>query len=336
MRMLLQHAVPAGGAGPAERTYRGGVDHDPLSDLPMTSSPLDREGPRRDREGRLAELLEDPAALVLDLSGDRARLRSEGGLALRRPTPEDADRLVLHLGRHEETEYLAVCHPWPQGPEAGSSGVRREERLDAAPFVGLRQAVGDLSAVETALFTTAVGLANWHHRHPFCPRCGHRTHVRSAGWVRHCPNDDSEHYPRTDPAVIMSVIDERERILLARNTSWPEGRFSVLAGFVEPGETIAAAVAREVGEETGVHVADVEFVADQPWPFPTSLMLGCAARAVTTSITPQPEEIAEARWFTREEFVAAVGDGRILTAGRMSIAARLIERWLGRRLDDLA
>ena len=309
----------------------GGVDHDPMRDLPMATFSLDREGPARGRPGRLAELLDDPGTRVLELSGDHARTKGDA-LALRAPRPGDLEALALHLGSHGGTEYVAVCRPRPDetGPEPS-----REEQLEEAPFTSLRRAASGLSELEVALFTTALGLANWHHRHPRCPRCGNPTEVADAGWVRRCPHDGSEHYPRTDPAVIMAVTDEADRLLLGRNVRWPEGRFSVLAGFVEPGETFAGAVAREVAEETGVQVTDVEFVADQPWPFPTSLMIGCAARATTSEITPQPEEIAEARWFTREEFLADVAAGRVLTAGRMSIAARLIERWLGRRLDEL-
>ena len=127
-----------------------------------------------------------------------------------------------------------------------------------------------------------------------------------------------------------------DRLLLARNIGWPEGRFSVLAGFLEPGETIAGAVAREVSEETGVAVTDVRFVADQPWPFPASLMLGCTARATTTELTCQPDEIAEARWFTREDFRRELLDGYVRAAGRLSISGRLIEGWLGQRLDEVS
>lgn len=306
------------------------MDHEALRDLPMTLADIDREGPSRADPDLLERLLADPTTKVIELRGGRASLRPDGTLLRRPPEPADADSLLLHLGRLDGVAHLAACHPQPPG-----TPVDREERLDAAPFVGLREVATDLPAQETVLFATALGLTNWHARHPFCPRCGTATEVVQAGWVRRCPQDGSEHYPRTDPAVIVAVTDEADRLLLARNVNWPEGRFSVLAGFLEPGETIAGAVAREVFEETAVEVTDVDFVADQPWPFPASLMLGCTARARTTDVICQPDEIAEARWFTREEFRTEVASGRVKAAGRLSIAARLVEGWLGERLDGL-
>lgn len=301
-----------------------------MHDLPMTVSSTDREGTRRADPDLLPRLLAEPSTRVLELRGDRTPLRPDGALALRSPEPGDDDALLVHLGRLEGQALVAVCHPSPP-----RTPVPREERLDAAPFAGLREVATELPPEHASLFATALGLANWHVRHPYCPRCGCATEIVESGWVRRCPQDGSEHYPRTDPAVIVAVTDAEDRLLLARNIGWPEGRFSVLAGFVEPGETIAAAVAREVGEETGVRVRDVRFVADQPWPFPASLMIGCTARAETTALTCQPDEIAEARWFTREEFRAEVHEGYVRAAGRLSIAARLVEGWLGQRLDDL-
>ncbi|WP_338750853.1 NAD(+) diphosphatase [Janibacter alittae] len=306
------------------------MDHQPLRDLPMTTSDIDRDAPSRSDPDLLATLLADPATRVVELRGGRASQRLDGALLRRPPEPADADSLLLYLGRLDGVAHLAACHPETPGPP-----VDREERLDAAPFVGLREVATELSADDASLFAAALGLSNWHARHRYCPRCGAATQIVMGGWVRRCPHDGSEHYPRTDPAVIVAVTDEQDRLLLGRNVGWPEGRFSVLAGFVEPGETIAAAVAREVFEETAVEVTDIEFVADQPWPFPASLMLGCRARATTTDVTCQPDEIAEARWFTREEFRTEVADGRVKAAGRLSIAARLVEGWLGRRLDDL-
>lgn len=306
------------------------MDHEPLRDLPMTASDIDRDAPSRSDPDLLERLLADPGTRVVELRGGRASQRLDGALLWRSPEPGDADSLLLYLGRLDGAAHLAACHPQEPGPP-----VDREERLDAAPFVGLREVATELSPNEAALFAMALGLTNWHARHRFCPRCGAATDIVQAGWVRRCPQDGSEHYPRTDPAVIVAVTDADDRLLLGRNVGWPEGRFSVLAGFVEPGETIAGAVAREVFEETAVEVTDIEFVADQPWPFPASLMLGCRARARTTDVTCQPDEIAEARWFTREEFRAEVSDGRVKAAGRLSIAARLVEGWLGERLDGL-
>jgi NAD+ diphosphatase len=190
----------------------------------------------------------------------------------------------------------------------------------------------ELDDRDAGLLTTALGLLNWHRAHGHCPRCGTPTEPAQGGWLRRCPHDGSEHYPRTDPAVIMSVVDEHDRLLLARGPQWATRRYSVLAGFVEPGETLEAAVAREVREEVGVTVTDVCFLGNQPWPFPSSLMLGFTARALGTDLVLQEDEIAEARWVTREELLAEIGDGSTGVAGRLSIARSLIEHWLGQAI----
>src|SRR5690606_16065858 len=145
----------------------------------------------------------------------------------------------------------------------------------------------------------AVALANWHATHGYCARCGAATVATQAGYVRRCPEEGSEHYPRTDPVVIMLVVDENDRALLGRNSAWPPGRFSTLAGFVEPGETLEQAVVREVHEETHVRVHACRYVGSQPWPFPASLMLGYFARARGVEPMPDGGEITEARWYSR-------------------------------------
>ena len=156
--------------------------------------------------------------------------------------------------------------------------------------------------LEAGLLTAAVALEQWHQRHTHCPQCGTPTVEANAGWTRTCPNDGSEHFPRTDPAVIMLVHDGGDRALLGRGPQWGEGRFSTLAGFVEPGESLEAAVAREVFEEVGVAVGDIRYVASQPWPFPASLMLGFTARVTgDVALHLDPVEMAEAGWFTRDE-----------------------------------
>lgn len=189
--------------------------------------------------------------------------------------------------------------------------------------------LGDLDA---GLLVYAVALEAWHSTHEFCPRCGSRTEVRAGGHVRVCPKDDSQHFPRVDPAVIMLIHDDDDRCLLARGPQWPEGRLSVLAGFVEPGESLEHAVAREVREEVGVRVVDPRYVGSQPWPFPRSLMLGFFARATSTELVPDAEEIAEAHWFSRAELLAAMKSGEVRLPPEVSIARRLIETWYGEPL----
>ncbi|MFC5672779.1 NAD(+) diphosphatase [Streptomyces incanus] len=203
---------------------------------------------------------------------------------------------------------------------------------DSARPAGLREAGLLLSPRDAGLMVHAVALENWQRLHRFCSRCGERTVIAAAGHIRRCPACGAEHYPRTDPAVIMSVIDDQDRILLGRQVHWPEGRFSTLAGFVEPGESIEQSVRREVHEEVGISVGEVEYVASQPWPFPSSLMLGFVARATSTEIDVDGDEIHEARWFSRDQLGAAFESGEMLPPYGISIAARLIERWYGKPL----
>jgi NAD+ diphosphatase len=292
-----------------------------LPDLALAASPLDRRADLRLDEELLVRLLADPATRVLELRGDRVAVEEgDGGcaLVLRAPQPADVHRLGLYLGQGGDgTAYVGVVG----------------DRADEAPGLRtLRQVGADLDDLDGHLVATGLALANWHAAHGFCPRCGAPTVPVQAGWLRRCTRDDSEHYPRTDVAVIMSVVDDEDRLLLARGAGWGPGRFSVLAGFLEPGESLAAAVAREVREEVGLEVRDVEYLGDQPWPFPNSLMVGFSARTTGGELVPQDGEIAEARWFSRDELRAAVDDGTLAVSSRLSISRRLLEHWLGHAL----
>jgi NAD+ diphosphatase len=182
---------------------------------------------------------------------------------------------------------------------------------------------------EGGLVAYACALVNWHRRHGFCAACGTATDVEAGGLVRACPRCGVHHFPRTDPVVIMVVHDGPERILLGRQPSWPESRYSTLAGFVEPGESLEEAVAREVREEASVEIDTPRYVSSQPWPFPASLMLGFSARHRAGVPRRQPDEIEDVRWFERAEVAAAVaGDGRLALPRPYAIARRLIEGWL--------
>ena len=226
--------------------------------------------------------------------------------------------------------------------------VLASDEIAGPEWRGLRELATELTDLDVGLLTTAVALQAWHQRHRHCPRCGAVTQVSKAGWSRSCPVDSSEHFPRTDPAVIMLVHDGAGRCVLARGPQWPAGRMSVLAGFVEAGESAEAAVAREVREEVGIAVQDVRYVASQPHPFPASLMLGYTARlAGDPELVIDADEIVEAGWYTRSEVrqttdwgtepnpgpdVAAGPDTELPTLrglpGAMSIARQLINAWL--------
>lgn len=192
----------------------------------------------------------------------------------------------------------------------------------------LREAGPLLPVAESELVAMAAALAAWHRVELHCPSCGTRTTVAAGGACRWCPSCEKDLFPRTDPAIIVAITDADDRLLLARQGVWATGRHSVLAGFVEAGEALEQAVHREVFEESGLQVEDVTYFGSQPWPFPRSIMLGFRARAVTTDIRVDGEEIVSGRWFTREDLLDAVGDGSVVLPGEASIAFRLIRNWL--------
>jgi NAD+ diphosphatase len=301
-----------------------------LFDLSLARGTLDRVGnARRDTE-LVRQALGRSGTRVYDLVEGKVRTcRVDGRLRLvpRAPEVADAGRLTLYLGRDDqERDHIAVVRADadPERPDARAKGWRN-----------LREAGAELGATDAGILTSAVALANWHARHPRCPRCGAETTPAQGGWVRFCENDGSEHHPRTDTAVIVAVTDTQDRILLARGPHWPEGRMSVLAGFVEAGESLEAAVAREVREEVGLTVRDVTYRGNQPWPFPASLMVGFTARTLEEELVLDEREIAEAAWFARGELGWSVRSGRVALPPRVSIARRLIEDWNGGPIEQL-
>jgi len=202
-----------------------------------------------------------------------------------------------------------------------------------AEVVALRAAAAMLPRSEGGLAAYLTALLNWHRGHRFCPNCGTATRIAEAGYSRRCPSCAAVHFPRTDPVVIM-LVEGGGQLLLGRHANWPPLRYSVLAGYVAPGETLEEAVAREVREESGLEVHDARYVASQPWPFPSSLMLGFEARSDGGEPTAQDGELEDVRWFTLEAARAAVrgGSTELELPPAVSIARRLIERWVaGRR-----
>ena len=186
-----------------------------------------------------------------------------------------------------------------------------------------------LDEIEGPTFAAALSLANWHRRHGHCSVCGTPTDPNRGGWSRICPNCGAEHYPRADPVVIM-LAEHDGRLLLGRQPQYPEGRYSALAGFVEPGESIEFAIARELREEAGIDVRDVRYLCSQPWPFPSSLMIGAHAMAVDERLTIDKNELDDARWFSRDDVLAALaGDSAapFQPPPKWAIARTLLNRW---------
>ncbi|WP_299948212.1 NAD(+) diphosphatase [uncultured Ruegeria sp.] len=201
-------------------------------------------------------------------------------------------------------------------------------------FAELRRIMARLSPRDAELAAAAKAVISWHETHRFCARCGARSEITQGGWQRSCPSCGGQHFPRTDPVVIM-LITHKNSVLMGRSPGWPEGMYSLLAGFVEPGETLEAAVRREVLEEAGVPVGAVQYLASQPWPFPASLMIGCAGVALSRDIQIDPIEIEDAMWVTRTEMMQAfAGDHpKLLPARKGAIAHFLLQHWLADTLD---
>ncbi|WP_417808734.1 NAD(+) diphosphatase [Thioclava sp.] len=204
---------------------------------------------------------------------------------------------------------------------------------DSYRFAELRGAMARLDALEGELAATARSMFEWHRTHGFCAVCGAPSQIEDAGWQRRCSSCGASHFPRTDPVVIM-MITKGNRLLLGRSPGWPEGMYSTLAGFMEPGETVEKAVRREVFEETGVQVGAVRFVTSQPWPYPSSLMLGCHGAALSEEITVDPTEIEDALWITRERLLEVVaGRDAMISPPRVgAIAGWMMRQWLADRL----
>ena len=285
----------------------------------LSRAAVDRDAVRRDDAAALEAAWPSARVLVVDRGRVLVDDDAPGGPALVPVSGRDApDGDRLYLGSDGEGAWFCVAAPLPR-----RLGLRPRDLREVGALLGDRDA---------GLLTHAVGLTNWHAAHPRCPRCGAPTEVVRGGAVRRCPADGSEHFPRTDPAVIMLVTDGADRCVLGRQAMWPAGRYSTLAGFVEPGESAEQAVVREVAEETGLAVDDVRYVGSQPWPFPSSLMLAYTAVCAPDAVPhPADGELQDAQWFTRDELrgAAAWGGGPGLQLpGEISIARHLIDGWL--------
>ncbi len=297
----------------------------PLPHVALSEHAHNRMGLRRTDEAWLSERMSDPATRVLVVAGNR--LRPVGGKVVWVPPDRAPQGTLVLLGDRDGVVHVAVL----VAPDAAPG--------DADEWMPLRSVLTLLAEDaphQAPLLMHAIGLAEWHHATRFCPRCGATLESRAAGHELRCGTCGRAQFPRTDPAVIMAIThgeDEDEAILLGRNSAWPAGRWSTLAGFCEPGETLEDAVRREVDEEVGVRVGEVRYFGSQPWPLPASLMLGFTGTALTTEIDVDGSEIEEARWWTRTEFESAVRSGEMAVPRGVSISSSLIESWFGRPLE---
>ncbi|MEO9326027.1 NAD(+) diphosphatase [Nocardioides sp. C4-1] len=291
--------------------------------LLLSAGAHDRLGVRRKDPDWLAERWHDASSRALVVSGTRVR-PVEGALPWVE-TAEAPDGVRVLLGERDGTTHWAVI----TGPEAAES-----QEGEWYPLRGLLPALAGDQVVDAPLVFHALGLAEWHWATRHCPRCGGRLAPEAAGHELRCTVCGRTQFPRTDPAVIMLVTSgepgaDDELCLLGRSPQWPEGRYSTLAGFCEPGETLEDAVRREVAEEAGVVVGEVTYFGNQPWPLPQSLMLGFVGRAVTTEIDLADDELADARWLTRAQMRDEATAGGLVLPGGVSISRSLIEHWYG-------
>jgi len=308
--------------------------------LPLSRHAVDRDHIERTAPGLFDTLWADASTRVLVLWHGRALVAlplpqgeryasARPRLSLIAPDRIPADALRVYLGRS-----LADDEREPAGTRLAAVTLSDEQAAALEPdetrWVGLRAIVTDLSDRDAGLFTEALGVLNWHASHARCPRCGSETTSQDGGWVRRCAACGNQVFPRTDPAVIVLITDGQDRLLLGSNALWENNRYSLLAGFVEPGESLEAAVVREMFEESGLRVTSPEYLGSQPWPFPASIMCGFTARLaddqLADDLVPDGQEILDLRWFTRQEL--RDGSEWLILPGPSSIAHAMIEQWL--------
>lgn len=339
-----EKAAPASGP----EAHRLPANHLMDTVLPVRPALVDRGSGARMKPGMVEALVSSGTARAMVLSHRQALVR--GGTLLLLDAAELADSLQAAGLAPELTIYLGSAlgnSDLAEGTElvlfvlAEQFEVRTEQFEHGiagipadATWTGFRDVAARLNPTDTALFIEASAIANWHATHLHCPRCGTATVVEAGGWVRRCPADNSEHYPRTDPAIIVTVVGPDDRLLLGGGGPLDATNYSTLAGFVEPGESLEQAVVREIHEEVGVRVAATQYLGSQSWPFPASLMLGFTATTPDTQARPDGVEVTRARWFSRAELQEAVLSGGIVISSRLSIARSLIEHWYGGVIQD--
>ena len=331
---------------------------EPLPFLPLAQGDVDYDTASRPQPGLLDQLLEQDGTGVILVRGEKVAVpKGKGALAgrtgasirlatlpaayLRGPLKGSADQFeppCYYLGKADQQAWLALDLDLACAGRAVQDPLRdlaqaADQRFD---WLGLREYAPHGRPRQVGLATCAVALSVWHGRQAFCPHCGAPVHPCQAGWAQICQGDASgdQHtlFPRIEPAVIMAVVDGRDRLLLQHNRKWAPGFCSVTAGFVEAGENLEHAVRRETLEEVGLNLGEMRYLGSQPWPFPSSLMVAFRARSLNTDIRVDGQETDEANWFTRGEFSAALASGRLRIPQTASVARHMIEQWYGSEL----
>ncbi|MCW4464364.1 NAD(+) diphosphatase [Glutamicibacter sp. MNS18] len=300
--------------------------HLPLTDLNFSQARFTRQLIEQDDPAHLQQVVQLSSTLVLPVAQGRAPLNGSGLELVPSadyPLPDGGE--FIYLGQGGGHDYVAAM--LPAAPQDGGRG---------AEWIDLRTAFTSVPVEEQHLMLIAQAIVNWRQSCRFCPRCGSALRSTTGGWVLRCVDNDHELFPRTDPAVIVAIVDDADRLLLGANSRWTNRVYSVLAGFVEAGESLESAVRREVFEESGVRVGDCAYRGSQPWPLPRSLMLGYTAHAQTTDLVPDGLEILDLRWFSREELGQELRAGSIQIPRGVSIAHALIRDWYGQELPEAA
>jgi len=286
---------------------------------------VDRAAERRD--------LADLASLHAVVVRNGSILAMDGRLAILAPAEQPSASLRVYLGVDAGRDVVALV-PEDSAFGTDTDGIGGDGMIPLRALLGQLAQRGREGARDRELAATAVALTTWHANHPRCAVCGGQTEPIKGGWVRYCERDSREHYPRTDPAVIVAITDPEDRLLLAHASYWSPRRFSHLAGYVEPGESLEQAAHREVFEEARLRLRDLAYVGSQPWPFPASIMVGFTASVDSSEFVLDQDEISEAMFVSREEIVELVADGTVILAPHGSIARRLLEEWYGGPIDD--
>jgi len=308
------------------------------------TSGLDRSAELRGDSDALGQMLGSDTAGVLPIWRGKPLMHAGAltWLPNAHPIFEHADESPIFLGRDDGlARFARNISNWEPDTDASEVGAfldrstqHHPDAPDGADFTELRGVMTQLTRRDAELAATARAVLSWHETHGFCSKCGGPSEMTQGGWQRDCPACGAKHFPRTDPVVIM-LITHGNDVLVGRSPFWPEGFYSLLAGFIEPGETVEAAVRREVFEEAGVRVGKVDYLASQPWPFPSSLMLGCAGAAQSREIVLDENELADARWVSREEMVQVFSGmhPELSEPRRGAIAHSLLQAWLADRLS---